>query len=102
VVYFTSICICGCRSFKGYVWRLFCSQWKEFTISASWPWCWHKRPTVSVKLLVICIQYVKFLWNMCRDVKVTALVFIMWLRYMQVWCCLYGWISHTRSNGCAV
>lgn len=101
-MHFTCICICGCRSFKGYVWRLFCSQWKEFTISASWSWCWHERPTVNVKLLVSCIQYMKVCWNMCRDVNVTALVFIMWLSYMQVCCCLYEWISHTRSNGCAV
>lgn len=66
----------------------FCSQWKEFTISASWPWCPHERPTVSVELPLSCIQYIKWCWNICRDVKVIALVFIMWLSYMQL-CCSY-------------
>jgi len=50
-----------------------CSQWKEFTISTSWLWCPHERPTVSVKLPLICMQYIKWCWNMCRDVKVIGI-----------------------------
>ena len=56
-----------------------------------------KQTYENVKLLLEKFQYEKYNWNICEDLKVTALSLGLKLGYTKFCCFLCGWDSRARN-----
>jgi hypothetical protein len=52
----------------------------------------------NMKLLLNCVNYKKYQWQLCGDLKVVAVLLALQQGYKKVCCCLCEWDSREKTS----